>query len=76
MNTIELKLYRIDYESIEPIGGGIALVLAIDETEARLGWLSDPETPTDAMERLHSIKEVPDEEFYNRSVLINMNGDY
>ena len=73
---MELKLYRIDYEPVWPVGGGFAYVLAVDETEAKLGWLSDSRTPPRGEERFKKIAEISNDEFYNRSVLVNENGEY
>ena len=73
---MKLNLYRIDYEPVWPVGGGFAYVLAVDEAEAKAAWLGDFRTPRDAEERFHDIKEITDDEFYNRSVLVNENGEY
>jgi len=73
---MKLKLYRIDYKPVWPIGGGFAYVLAVDELEAKLAWLGDCRTPTDGEERFYEIKEISNDEFYNRSVLVNENGEY
>jgi len=72
----KLKLYRIDYEPVWPVPGGSAYVLAVTEAEAMSAWFGDSRTPTDAQHRFREIREITNDEFYNRSVLVNENGEY
>ena len=68
-----MKVYLVDYKPIYPIGGGVAVIVAVNERQMMQLLLAHPKTPSDIKDRINSIEETP---VGFPKVIINENGDY